>query len=824
MVSVAACFVGGIAAGHLLPLPVGFWAALLIAACAVAATGLLRPHLHLLAVMAIVLAIVALGAVDIHMQLHSVPADHIVTYTAEHPSLATVRGRIVSAPQEVESSPDLLGYRRPAQTVFILGADAVKTNHGWANATGLVRVIIDQPAPRLRAGQRVTVAGWIHRFGPPSNPGQFDWSRAARRDGVWAWMSVPAPGAVEFITGGRLSWPARAIWRLRASARQHLLATGGRPEGDLLNALILGERSPALRKLNETMVRAGIAHFLSISGLHLGIFLGFVYLACRLVMLSPRRAAGIVLAVLTCYLLLAEPRAPLLRSAIMAAALCIATIARRRVAYLNSLAVAAVFILAIDPAQLLAPGFQLSFAIVAGLILFTEPVRRRLFAAFLRRRGLMVFRDDHRLRRWVYYSLANWLMTVVAMSLIAYFVAGPLVAYHFGIFTPYAPLLSVLLLPIVAAVLVVGHLSLALYWPVPNLAYSIGQVAAQIADVLANMISWLDRLPGLTFALRPMCWPWVLLCYAAMLVVLLKRRLPLRRLLASAMAVALVAVTVWTQCTAAPPDLAELNLLAVGSGQCAILRAPSGRTYLFDAGTRSGYDIADRTIEPFLRALRLPAPKVAFISHANTDHFNALPQLLRQGRLRRVYLNPFFGISNDHAGGAASAQLLEQLTDRNVEIVRVCEGDEIRLDDRTSVRALWPDALLPCGTAVNDRSLVLRITCDDRSILLTGDIKQYAITELLDRSCPLTADGLVLPHHGGWADALPAFVQAVSPGVVLRSSTRPQPIPDSDEERTEFFQSLHVGRLYCTTYDDGWIQLRFGRGRCELTTMRQPRQ
>ena len=829
MVLVAAALAAGIGAGYAMSLPVGFWAALAIAALVVAAVTFARPHLHLLTALAVGVAIAALGATHVRMKFHSVPADHIVTYTSGHRTLATVRGRIVSAPQVVENNSALAGYSKPPQTVFILSADAIKAGDGWAKASGLLRVTVNEPAPRLSAGQRVTAAGWIGRFSPPANPGQFDWARAARRDGLWVQLSVPVADGVEVSSADALSSPARAMWRLRAGARQHLHSAGGGDDGDLLTALILGERSPALRKLNETMVRAGVAHFLSISGLHLGIFLGFVYLTCRLMMLSPRRAATAVLVVLACYVLLAEPRAPLLRSALMATAVCIATIARRKVSHLNALAVAAVVLLAADPMQLLSPGFQLSFAIVAGLMVFAEPVKRWMFSRFILRRGLMVFRNDQRAGRWVYYSLAGWLMTAAAMSLTAYMVAAPLVALHFGIFTPYAPLLSVLLLPIVAAVLVVGHVSLALAGVLPGLAYSVGQVAGGLAGGMAWAIGWLDYLPGLSYALRPVTVAWVGLCYAVMLLVLSARRLRYGRAAAALLAVVLVTVTINTQRTAPPPELAELNVLAVGKGQCVLLRTPSGRTFLLDAGTQSGYDVAQRVLLPFVRARRLPGPSAAFISHANTDHYNALPALLGHGRpallrprqLTSVYLNDYFGLANDHAGGALSQQMLADLTGAGVEIIRLRAGDRVQLDDRTHVEAIWPGPDMPADMSVNDRSLVLRITCDDRSVIVAGDIKQDAMTALLAGDVSLlAADAIILPHHGGWSPALPALVAAVDPAVVLRSSSRPAPIPDSQVTRREFFESLRQQRRYYTTAEHGWLQLTFGRGKCEVTTMR----
>ena len=76
------------------------------------------------------------------------------------------------------------------------------------------------------------------------------------------WMSVPGADGAIVRAGLDQPWPMRMYWNVRASMRQHLAAVGDRQDGHLLNALIVGDRHPALARLNRTMVRAGIAHLL----------------------------------------------------------------------------------------------------------------------------------------------------------------------------------------------------------------------------------------------------------------------------------------------------------------------------------------------------------------------------------------------------------------------------------------------------------------------------------------------------------------------------------------------------------------------------------
>jgi len=830
----ALALVAGIAAGLLAPMTTGFWVVLGIAALLVAGVTFTRPHLHLASLIAALVTVAAVGAVHLREAHYTAGPDHVATFTPRHSMPVTLRGRVVTAPK-IYRGGSLPGYRRSDRTTLIVSAQSILTGDRWRDISGLVRVTVDGPLDSISPGQEIQLVGRIGRFGRPNNPGQMDWSQFARRTRVFVQMSVPAASGATVLPGGSPSWPMRAIWHLRAAARQHLLACGDAREGHLLNALILGERDPALRSLNQAMATAGIAHFLSISGLHVGMFLGFVYFLCRLLQLGPRRSAMAVLVVLGLYVLLAEPRAPLLRSAIMAAALCISVITHRRYAALNALAAAAIVLLMVDPLQVLSPGFQLSFTIVGGLIVLYRPVRGLLFGRWLRRRGLMVFRNEQRVRRWMWFSLGDAATGMVALCVSAYLVAAPLIACHFGLFSPYAPVLSIVFFPLVLAVLVPGYLAIALAWPMPNLAGSIRQIALGAAELLDGAVWTTQHLPGLSFPLRPVGAIWTLMCYATLALLCFGWRFRIGRRAAVVMLLVTTALGVYTQRTAPTPapGTAELDLLAVGKGQCAILRTSSGRTWLIDAGTQSGFDVWDQVLGPFLRTRRLETPTGAFISHANTDHFNALFGLLNDRGLETAYLNEHFGkieslLEGEKKMPEAEEKMIDALADSRTEIVRLRAGSGMQLDPHTHVEVLWPPAWTPSASkppdlSRNDRSLVLRVTCGGKSVLLAGDLSQKGQARLLAEGADLRADVLVLPHHGAWTESLSEFFAAVSPQVVLLSASLGLDRYSSrNPARDAFINTLRQSRRYYTTPRNGWIHLTFGgEGTIRIETMRR---
>ena len=821
LVLAAVMVCAGVVAARYLPLAMGIWLTLAAAGWGVGLLTFRRPDLGPITMLALAVAIFSLSGAWTNWRFRYLPERHVVTFCDDAPVLATLRGQVLTPPVEQPSSP---AYWMPPKLSFAVEAQGLLDRHGqWQPTEGVVRVSVECPPPMNSAwrlprwpmenvtpGRQVELVGTLRRFGPPGNPGQFDWQREGRYRGEMARLSLPCPDAINLLPSddAGLTGPARG---LRLAARRHMLSLGQTGDATLLDALVLGERMPALRTLNQAMVEAGTAHYLSISGAHLAIFLGFVYAIARLLMLSPRRSAILLIALLVLYLFLAEPNAPLLRSAIMAGALCVAAVSGRSISNLNALAGACVLLLALDPLQLFTAGFQLSFGIVLGLLLLTGPIRQRLFGTYLRRRGLIVYRRDARVRRWLAHRGADWAMTLVAASLAAATVSIPLVAYHFGLFSPYAPVLSILLAPFMMFVLVPAYVSLALAWPMPNVAAQVGELAASAASLLRGACLAARDLPGLSVDLFVVPAWLVVLAYVVVAAWLVSGRWRGGIIAAAAMTVALVGGAALTQWPASPPPAGALHVLDVAQGSLTLYHSPAGKTYLFDAGTLGSDDAGRQILRPFLRHMRLPSPRAVFISHPNIDHYNILAEMLDRAPPSEVYLNPYFGTAAP--AGSAVDNLVRRLKAGGVSIHRLSAGQVVRLDDRTVVEALWPgQQLQPLATAPaaspaedrargrfeNDSSLVLRVRSGGRSLLLPGDVEETAQAELLKLPPgTLSADVLVLPHHGSPLSTLGPLIQAVAPAVVVQSNSY-------RGENARLIEALG-GRKRFATFRDGWI-------------------
>ncbi|RME40897.1 MAG: ComEC family competence protein, partial [Planctomycetota bacterium] len=330
------------------------------------------------AVAMVFLVAFASGAL-LHRRVTDQGFGHVGVYAGSEPRLVRLRGRVETEPRrrpppEHPFSRWSFGRER---TVFLLEAERIRGERGWIETRGRLQVFVDEPLLALRAGDRVEVTGWLRALSPPRNPGGFSWDRYARRRGIEGGLSCAYRENVRIVE----RHPRRSSWRRTFRRRAEGWLLGGIEEtgeetGGLLEALILGRRSQLSRLLDEQFVRAGCAHLIAVSGLHLAVPVAFVWWLGRRLSFSSRTCAAIALGTVVLYVLLAEPRPPILRAAILAAFLCASVWWGRRSNAVNALAGAAIVLLVLTPYAVFDAGFQLSFAAVLGIVTMSGPLHR----------------------------------------------------------------------------------------------------------------------------------------------------------------------------------------------------------------------------------------------------------------------------------------------------------------------------------------------------------------------------------------------------------------------------------------------------------------
>ena len=184
------------------------------------------------------------------------------------------------------------------------------------------------------------------------------------------------------------------------------------------------------------------------------------------------------------------------------------------------------------------------------------------------------------------------------------------------------------------------------------------------------------------------------------------------------------------------------TFLSVGHGESIVLELPDGRTVLYDAGRLSAPTSCCRVVSGYLWSRGLTHIDAVVLSHADTDHYNALPELLERFSVGTVYVSPvMFDEQN------ASIRFLREAIDRaKVPIREIASGDRLPGGPGCWLQILHPP---PQGlpSTSNANSVVLSVEYRGRRVLLPADLQSPGLDDVLAER-PLHCDMLLVPHHG----------------------------------------------------------------------------
>ena len=224
-------------------------------------------------------------------------------------------------------------------------------------------------------------------------------------------------------------------------------------------------------------------------------------------------------------------------------------------------------------------------------------------------------------------------------------------------------------------------------------------------------------------------------------------------------------------CACALPGKLEVSVLDVGQGDSIFVAFPDGRTMLVDGGGqagaevvdgfRSGPDVGEEVVSPYLWSRGIKRLDVVALSHAHHDHLDGLHSVIANFKVGELW------IGRDEETPAFLV-LLAEARASGVQMVQEIQGRTFDWDG-VSGEVLWPADVSEVDKAANDNSLVIRIQDGAESFLLPGDIEKKVENELVDEHAPLAANFLKVPHHGSKTSSTDAFVGAVGPRVAVVS-------------------------------------------------------
>jgi competence protein ComEC len=391
----------------------------------------------------------------------------------------------------------------------------------------------------------------------------------------------------------------------------------------------------------------------------------------------------------------------------------------------------------------------------------------------------------------------TYILRLFSMGLAAWLGGAGILLYHFYTINPLVSIWTVLIFPLVGAILITGFLKMLLFFLLPTLSWILGVAATFLSEALVwtvKLIANLDISQILIghVLLIPVIFYYCVVIFAGY--AYFRRPMIKRAICAFAICSIIIyfGVLKWQR---THRDNLALTCLDVGHGQAILAQLPGKANVLFDAGSLYGNDTGTRIVSPYLDYIGIRKLDALLISHNDTDHINGIPEVVENCNVRSVYANNAFFDKKDEWG---TAQFLNDcLAENGLEIKRI--EKKLNLGGQTKIETLWPDEQYEDNVDLsdNDRALVSLVEFAGTKILLCSDIEQFAQKELFRLYPNLKADIVVVPHHGSTSTLDLEFLEHLDADILICSCGRKQyEKKDIDAESMKYFPA--GARLFYT--------------------------
>lgn len=610
----------------------------------------------------------------------------------------------------VWSEPDAFTSRRgEPMATFLLKVRTLHLHGQNASAPVLCAIRWVGTAPVY--GDVVRLHGEAWKLESPRNPGEFDTATWQHRRGIaleiraWSKADCAIIGHGEGSRFEHFAIAARAWVKVRMEADMN-----APEESALIESMVLGMQGETPLEMKSVFQKTGTLHLFAVSGLNVAMLALIVWYLLKPMGLPRVWACVVAIPLLLAYAIATGLGASCLRATVMAVFLLLAPVASRPAVLLNSMAGAALVVLAWDTNELFLPGFQLSFVLVLSIIAMADLIAKRMEPwlrpdPFLpkplwsvRQRGWMVF--------WrlicgtTGVTLASWLGSLL-------FMAG-----YFHLVSPVAIIANAVAVPIAFVVLALGLMSLIVSLIIPPLVTVVNAANWAFAKLLLYSVGMFARVPH---GYEYVEWPHL-------------GRTP----------------------------ACELMVLDAGEGAAVHLRSGNG-DWLLDCGHLRDYS---RTVLPYLRSRGIDYLDGLFLTHGDTAHTGGAEPVVDDFGPGWIADSPFADRSPTrrtfHAALAARGEGRRFLL----------RGDVVPLSPEATLRVLYPPPGLERNSA-DDKALVCRIEAAGLRVLLVSDAGFYTEEWLLAHEADLRADVLVKGWRAADFSGTPDFISAVHPSVII---------------------------------------------------------
>ncbi|HET9418947.1 MAG TPA: ComEC/Rec2 family competence protein [Chthoniobacterales bacterium] len=688
-------------------------------------------------------ALVGFGFFLLHtFRTHDTPGQRLVERLGDRARVITAIGTVTSEPKVAPN-----GF-----ATFLVTLESVQLEDTTvrSRATCLVRW---RGTPEF--GNELKVFGIAEPIPPPRNPGEFDMRGYLARRDVRRLLFVRYPEDGVLLRHGA----GNPILRLAQKSRawmQLALCRGLENAPDVqafLSGIVLGQRHQTPEDIEEPFQQTGTLHIFAVAGLHVGIVARLLWMLGVVAQLPRKLATALIIPLLLFYAAITGLHVSSVRAAVMSSVLLGGFFVERKVFSLNSLAAAAFLILCWDTNELFSTGFQLSFAVVGAIILFSHLPFAYLWPlaapdAFLP--GALI----RGARRWLHTGL-EWLCRAASVSFAAWAGSLLLLLWYFYLVTPISLVANLIVVPMAFFILAIALLSMVAAPFLPSFSILFNNANWCLARLVLGIVHLLAQLPGGHYYIAHPRWP------------------------ANA--------------------TATITVLDVGTGAAIHVRS-RGQDWLFDCASERDYQ---RVVRPYLHASGVNGIDGVLLTHGDSLHIGGALGLLEDFARPQLIDNPAPDRSIIHR------RLRTIFQQRNLSVRNMVAGETFTIANEVTARVVHPPSGFAESNADDEASVVQVAVSPMTKILLTSDAGLPTENALLASGIDLKSDILIKGEHRSATSGSTRFLDAVRPQLIIATS---RDFPESERISDDWAARMRARGIKLFRQDEtGAVELQFGR-------------
>lgn len=507
-------------------------------------------------------------------------------------------------------------------------------------------------------------------------------------------------------------------------------------EGNLLLAILLGDKDKLSEDIQESFKTSNLSHMLAVSGAHVSyIILGLTYVLQNSI-IGKKNEKIVCIIFLLFFMAITNFTPSVTRACIMAVLTLFSGIIYRKSDVYTNISVAALITLIFNPYNLLDLGFQLSYGGTIGIIIFIKRIQEKKSNS----------------------KVINYIKQMALVSIYANIIIIPIMMYHFNTVSFTFIISNIMASPILGIIVITGFLFIIASITVKPLTRLIAIFIKPILSILIKISQICSKLP---FSNILVVTPYMfnVISYYAIILYCIKSKKNNKCKIIICLLIVLILINFIIYIF---PQKLRIFFIDVGQGDSTLIITPDIKTVLVDGGGSDSFDVGEKVLLPYLLDRRILKVDYVLISHFDTDHCGGILTIMEKVKVKNI-------IISEQAEHSENYERFKKLMiHKKIRLIEVKKGDKIKIGRYSEFKILFPTSRLLSENPLNNNSIVAQFNYNNFKMLFTGDIEKLAEQQILKtEKAEIRADILKVAHHGSKTSSIPEFIKAVRPKIAL---------------------------------------------------------